>query len=156
MSDIFHVISDATRREILYALLTGTEGAGELRVSDLVEQLELSQPTVSKHLKVLREVELVQVREEGAARYYSLNVEPLSAVEDFVLQFLNRGVETEVSVEYLTESGESLGDLEAQTGEDAAAVLPEQVSQAAVGVGRAAAAAARPVKELVARFKLRG
>lgn len=150
MSDIFTVIADATRREILHALLAADGGSGELRVSDLVEQLEISQPTVSKHLKVLREAEVVHVREDGAARFYSLNIEPLHAVEDFVLQFLSTGVETEISYEYVAEDGASLGDLEEKH------VLPEQLSSAAAGVGRAAAVATKPVKELVARFKLRG
>ncbi|MBB4071451.1 ArsR family transcriptional regulator [Leucobacter sp. OH2974_COT-288] len=152
MSDIFNVIADATRRDILVTLLEAKETRkdGELRVSDLVEELQISQPTVSKHLKVLRDAAVVTVREEGAARYYKLDVEPLQEVEDFVLSFLITDADAEITVEYISENGENLGDLESQS------VLPEPVSQAAAEVGRAAALAAKPVKELVARFRLRG
>ena len=65
MPDIFGVISDATRRDILQVLLERHKQDAEISVSEIVAQLELSQPTVSKHLKVLREAELVTVREEG-------------------------------------------------------------------------------------------
>ena len=59
MPDIFGVISDATRRDILQVLLERHKQDGEISVSEIVAQLELSQPTVSKHLKVLREAGLV-------------------------------------------------------------------------------------------------
>ena len=71
MPDIFGVISDATRRDILQVLLERHKQDAEISVSEIVAQLELSQPTVSKHLKVLREAELVTVREEGQHRYYT-------------------------------------------------------------------------------------
>ena len=82
MPDIFGVISDATRRDILQVLLERHKQDAEISVSEIVAQLELSQPTVSKHLKVLREAELVTVREEGQHRYYTLDPEPLEMVED--------------------------------------------------------------------------
>lgn len=141
MADIFGVISDPTRRDILQVLLERHKDNAEASVSEIVSKLELSQPTVSKHLKVLREVELVSVREEGQHRYYSLNAEPLEIVEDFVIPFLSADFDTEVTIEYLDESGD---------------VLPEEVSQAAEGIGRAVANAEHRVKELVARFRLRG
>ena len=80
MADIFGVVADSTRREILRILLerynqSGAVG-GELSVSDIVVQLGLSQPTVSKHLKVLREAGLVGVREAGQHRYYHLDYAP--------------------------------------------------------------------------------
>lgn len=147
MSDIFHVLADHTRREILVALLEAKEAqaGGEMRVSDLVEALGQSQPTVSKHLKTLRDAGVVTVREEGVSRYYAIDVEPLHAVEDYVLQFLTTDIDTEISVEYLAEHTQATEP-----------VLPEQLSQAAAEVGRAAALATKPVKELVARFKLKG
>lgn len=138
MPDIFGVISDATRRDILLVLLDSHDDPEGLSVSEIVTKLEISQPTVSKHLKVLREAELVSVREEGQHRFYSLNPEPLEMVEDFVIPFLSAGFETEVSVEYLNADGE---------------VLPEGLHDAAEAVGRAAAAAQQQVKQLVARFK---
>ena len=62
---------------------------GEISVGDLVEQLGLSQPTVSKHLKVLRDHGLVSVREDGQHRYYRLDSNPLEEVEDWLIPFLS-------------------------------------------------------------------
>jgi DNA-binding transcriptional ArsR family regulator len=91
MADIFDVIADPTRREILAVLLdrhtNAVHAVGEISVSEIVARLELSQPTVSKHLKVLREAGLVSVREEGQHRYYRLDSAPLEAVEDWVIPF---------------------------------------------------------------------
>jgi ArsR family transcriptional regulator, arsenate/arsenite/antimonite-responsive transcriptional repressor len=91
MADIFDVVADATRREILQVLHDcGSAGAaGEISVSQIVGRLELSQPTVSKHLRVLREAGLVRVREKGQHRYYSLDTAPLEAVEDWLLPLLD-------------------------------------------------------------------
>lgn len=156
MPDIFGVIADATRRDILRVLLDRHTQGGEISVSEIVAQLEMSQPTVSKHLKVLRDAELVTVREEGQHRFYSLNAEPLEMVEDFVIPFLSAGFDTEVTVEYVTESGDVVRDTAlngALNGED---VLPESTAAAAERIGRVAALAEHRVKELVARFTLRG
>ncbi|KAM9864380.1 hypothetical protein ACIFOC_02934 [Leucobacter aridicollis] len=153
MPDIFGVIADATRRDILQVLLDRHVDDAEMSVSEIVNQLEISQPTVSKHLKVLRDAELVTVREEGQHRFYSLNAEPLEMVEDFVIPFLSAGFETEVTVEYLDGNGSLLtGPAGLQDGEP---VLPEEAASAAERIGRAAAVAEHRVKELVARFKLR-
>jgi ArsR family transcriptional regulator len=93
MADIFDVIADSTRRDILHILLERYNQArdvgGEISVSDIVIQLALSQPTVSKHLKVLREAGLVAVREEGQHRYYRLDYAPLEEVEDWLIPFLS-------------------------------------------------------------------
>lgn len=98
MADIFSVIADPTRRHLLelllerYAAADAVEAAphaGESSVSELVHALDLSQPTVSKHLKVLREAGLVAVREEGQHRYYKLDASPLEEVEDWTIPFLS-------------------------------------------------------------------
>lgn len=94
MADIFTVIADPTRRDILQVLLDGFEPGAEggqpgTSVSEIVSQLGLSQPTVSKHLKVLREAGLVSVREEGQHRFYSLDYTPLESVEDWLIPFLS-------------------------------------------------------------------
>jgi DNA-binding transcriptional ArsR family regulator len=52
-----------------------------------VGELSVTQPTVSKHLKVLRDVGLVTVREEGQHRFYRLNAEPLEEVDDWLMPF---------------------------------------------------------------------
>lgn len=157
MPDIFGVIADATRRDILQILLERRMRDEEISVSEIVAQMETSQPTVSKHLKVLREAELVTVREDGQHRYYSLNAEPLEMVEDFVIPFLSAGFDTEVTVEYVTESGEVIGGAGGSLDDfDEAEILSDSVAAAAEKVGRAAAIAEHQVKELVARFRLRG
>lgn len=156
MPDIFGVIADATRRDILQVLLEQHVKDEEMSVSEIVGQLELSQPTVSKHLKVLREAELVTVREEGQHRFYSLNPEPLEMVEDFVIPFLSAGFDTEVTVEYLSEDGERVsGPGLEDSFEEQQEVLSEEAAAAAERIGRAAAKAEHRVKELVARFRLR-
>jgi DNA-binding transcriptional ArsR family regulator len=104
MADIFSVIADPTRRQLLSLLLeryvstdaVSPSGAadGEFSVSELVSQLELSQPTVSKHLKVLRDAGLVVVREEGQHRYYKIDVSPLEDVEDWLIPFLSADFDT--------------------------------------------------------------
>ncbi|MET4156606.1 metalloregulator ArsR/SmtB family transcription factor [Agromyces sp. PvR057] len=93
MADIFDVVADATRRDILAVLLeretTAPESNGEISVSEIVASLGLSQPTVSKHLKVLRESGLVSVREEGQHRYYRLDRGPLETLEDWLIPFMS-------------------------------------------------------------------
>lgn len=97
MADIFDVVADATRRDILKVLLDShvdaAGAAGEISVSEIVAKLELSQPTVSKHLKVLREAGLVHVREEGQHRYYRLDSIPLEGLEDWLIPFLTSDFE---------------------------------------------------------------
>lgn len=108
MADIFTVIADPTRRELLSLLLEGPgdpgsvsasasgsafglhdEGrAAEISVGQLVTALGLSQPTVSKHLRVLRDAGLVRVREEGQHRYYSVDAGPLGAVDAWLAPFV--------------------------------------------------------------------
>ncbi|EPR77119.1 Transcriptional regulator, ArsR family [Leifsonia rubra CMS 76R] len=93
MADIFDVIADSTRRSLLTVLLEQYVGSdspsGELSVSEIVEKLDLSQPTVSKHLRVLRDHGLVSVREDGQHRYYRLDSSPLEEVEDWLIPFLS-------------------------------------------------------------------
>lgn len=97
MADIFDVIADTTRRELLQHLLDVAlavdTASGELSVGELVERMDATQPTVSKHLKVLREHGLVTVREEGQHRYYRVDAHPLEEVEDFLVPFLSAGVD---------------------------------------------------------------
>ena len=73
---------------LLERSVSGQLEAGEISVGDLVEHLGLSQPTVSKHLKVLRDHGLVTVREDGQHRYYRMNPAPLGSIEDWLAPFL--------------------------------------------------------------------
>src|SRR5690554_1104590 len=99
MADIFDVVSDATRRDLLKALLeryiAPGSNAGEISVGELVTALGLSQPTVSKHLRVLRDFGLVTVRDGGQHRYYTLEASPLEAIEDWLIPFLSADFESE-------------------------------------------------------------
>jgi DNA-binding transcriptional ArsR family regulator len=78
-TDAFNAVAEPRRRQILDLL-----AAGELPVNDLVARLRVAQPVVSKHLRVLREVGLVDVRDEGRQRMYRLNGEPLRPIYDWV------------------------------------------------------------------------
>jgi ArsR family transcriptional regulator, arsenate/arsenite/antimonite-responsive transcriptional repressor len=90
MADIFDVVADETRREMLQILLeSAVAGSGEMSVSELVARTGLSQPTVSKQLKVLREGGLVGVREDGQHRLYHLDPTPLEELEDWAIPFLS-------------------------------------------------------------------
>jgi DNA-binding transcriptional ArsR family regulator len=77
--DAFNAVAEPRRRQILDAL-----AGGERPVNDLVERLGLTQPQVSKHLRVLREVGLVRVRDEGRQRIYRVNGERLKPIHDWV------------------------------------------------------------------------
>jgi len=80
--DVFAVIAEATRRDILVSLRSGDKAVGEL-----VEELDASQPTISKHLKVLREADLVTMRAQGQKRYYALNPQPLIGIANWLETF---------------------------------------------------------------------
>ena len=78
-TDAFNAVAEPRRREILDLLATG-----ERPVNDLVRLLGMSQPLVSKHLRVLREVGAVEVRGEGRRRLYRLNAGALRPIHDWV------------------------------------------------------------------------
>ena len=75
----YAAVAEPHRRQILDLLREGERPAGEL-----VQRLELGQPSVSKHLKVLREAELVVVRADGKQRLYALRPEPLAEVDQWL------------------------------------------------------------------------
>lgn len=88
MADIFDVLSDPTRRDLLSRLLAVRASSdGEMSVGTLVEQTGLSQPTVSKHLKVLRDHGLVAVREEAQHRFYRIDAAPLAEAASWLAAF---------------------------------------------------------------------
>jgi len=81
-ADAFNAVAEPRRRQILDVL-----AGGERPVNDLVMQLGLGQPQVSKHLRVLREVGLVEVRGEGRQRIYRLNGQALKPIHDWVKDY---------------------------------------------------------------------
>jgi DNA-binding transcriptional ArsR family regulator len=81
-TDAFNAVAEPRRRQILDLL-----AQRERPVNDLVELLGLAQPQVSKHLRVLREVDLVRVRDEGRQRMYRLNAEPLKPIHEWLRKY---------------------------------------------------------------------
>ncbi len=128
--DVFAVIAEATRRDILIALRKGDKAVGEL-----VQELEASQPTISKHLKVLREADLVSMRAQGQKRYYTLNPKPLAGIASW-LQAFDVG------------PAATAGPATARHPESSPAAVPDGLAAAAVpqpvAAQPAAALAARP------------
>lgn len=76
---VFAVIAESTRRDILEALAQESKAVGQL-----VDELGVSQPTVSKHLRVLREAGVVTMRAQGQKRFYGINTEPLALVSTWL------------------------------------------------------------------------
>jgi DNA-binding transcriptional ArsR family regulator len=81
-TDAFNAVAEPRRRQLLDLLADG-----ERPVNDLVRLLGLSQPLVSKHLRVLREVGAVEVRDEGRQRLYRLNGRALKPIHDWVKDY---------------------------------------------------------------------
>ena len=81
-SDAFNAVAEPSRRDILDVLADG-----EAAVGDLVAQLRLTQPQVSKHLGVLRAVDLVRCRSVGRRRLYRVNAPALKPIHDWVSAF---------------------------------------------------------------------
>ncbi|EGU51636.1 ArsR family transcriptional regulator [Vibrio nigripulchritudo ATCC 27043] len=93
--DPFNAIAEPKRRELLEKL-----AGKEMTVTELVDLLGWNQPTVSKHLGVLKAVDLVRERKEGRFRAYSVNGEQLKLIQNWVIQF----------EQYWTHTLDSLGD----------------------------------------------
>jgi DNA-binding transcriptional ArsR family regulator len=81
-ADAFNAVAEPRRRLILDVL-----AGGERPVNDLVRELGLNQPQVSKHLRVLREVGAVDVRDQGRQRLYRLNGRALKPIHDWVSNY---------------------------------------------------------------------
>ena len=81
-SDVFNAVADVHRRQILDVLISGERAVGAI-----VDDLSLSQPQVSKHLRVLSEVGLVSSRADGRRRLYCLQPEQLAPLHDWVTTY---------------------------------------------------------------------
>jgi DNA-binding transcriptional ArsR family regulator len=81
-SDVFNAIAESRRRDILLFL-----APGERAVGDIVDSMGLGQPSVSKHLKVLRDVGLVQIRREGRQIFYSASLEGIRPLQEWTSTF---------------------------------------------------------------------
>lgn len=85
MLDTYAIIAEPSRRRILDRLLQS-----DSNVTDLVNELSLSQPLVSKHLRTLRESGLVRVKVEAQRRIYSLNASPLAEIDEWLRDYRMR------------------------------------------------------------------
>ncbi len=107
-TDAFNAVAEPRRRQILDVL-----AAGERAVNDLVALLGLPQPLVSKHLRVLREVGLVEVRDVGRQRLYRLDAHALKPIHDWVKNYermwSERFEQLDVLLTELTESEQGNG-----------------------------------------------
>src|SRR5213083_1061974 len=81
-SDVFNAIAEAHRRDILDTLMTGEKAVGAI-----VDDLSMSQPQVSKHLRVLSEVGLVRCRAEGRRRLYRLEPVRLRPLQEWLVKY---------------------------------------------------------------------
>jgi len=81
-SDVFNAIAEPQRRAILNLL-----AQGERSVNDIAEELGLKQPQVSKHLRVLKAVDLVSVRSEGQQHFYKIQADGLKPIHEWVKSF---------------------------------------------------------------------
>jgi DNA-binding transcriptional ArsR family regulator len=78
----FQVLAEPNRRRILDLLRASEQSVGEL-----VDQLDVTQPAVSKHLRILREAGLVEVRGDAQRRLYRVRSEPLHAIDDWLAPY---------------------------------------------------------------------
>lgn len=82
MEAVFHALADEGRRTLVEALAGGPASAGELAAL-----LPIARPGVSRHLRVLREAGLVEVRQEGQRRIYALRPAPLAEIDEWVARY---------------------------------------------------------------------
>lgn len=80
--DTFTALAEPNRRRLLASLVDGAKP-----VNQLVERLGLSQPVISKHLRALRDAELVRVEPRGQQRLYSINPAPLAELDDWLAPY---------------------------------------------------------------------
>ena len=109
-TDAFNAVAEPRRRQIIDLLADG-----ERAVGDLVRELGLGQPQVSKHLRVLRDVAMVDVRDEGRQRFYRLNGHALKPIHDWVKSYERRWSERfelldDVLEDLKKEQGDASGD----------------------------------------------
>ena len=121
---------------LLEQYIASIRPSGELSVSEIVEKLDLSQPTVSKHLKVLRDHGLVTVREDGQHRYYRLDSSPLEEVEDWLIPFLSADFHDDFDDELRDSTGAFAAWSGADVGDNFGRRVAERTHQARSRVAR--------------------
>ncbi|OMH27002.1 hypothetical protein BKD30_04320 [Tersicoccus phoenicis] len=151
-SEVYGLLADPTRRRLL-AALRGQERS----VGDLVIELAVSQPSVSKHLRTLRESGLVRMRASGQRRLYSLRLEPLLEAARWLDEFASGTAATARSQEPVpdgarrpNEAGSAGSDAVRTVRESATGVVVEEDGSSPIGrtVGRAAGRAAEMIANI--------
>jgi DNA-binding transcriptional ArsR family regulator len=104
-TDAFNAVAEPRRRQIIDLLADG-----ERPVNDLVGQLGIPQPQVSKHLRVLREVGAVVVREDGRRRLYRVNASALKPIHDWVEGYRRAWEERFVALDLVLDDLKEEGD----------------------------------------------
>jgi DNA-binding transcriptional ArsR family regulator len=104
-SDAFNAVAEPRRRDILNYL-----ALQERSVSDIVDSMELEQPSVSKHLRVLRDVDLVRVRRDGRRMLYRANAEAIRPLHEWTKTFERLWQHQLTRVKELAESKAKLSD----------------------------------------------
>lgn len=127
-NDVFAVVADPTRRRILGAVKNGPRP-----VNDVVTELGVSQPTVSKHLKVLREAGLVTMEAQGQRRLYSLNPEPLRDLREWTDELVAENPEARHDVDDQSVVEDTT---DADRVESVEAAEAPEVQETAAGTGR--------------------
>ena len=170
VADIFSVIADGTRRDILSVLLERRSAGGEASVSQLVDALGVPQPTVSKHLRTLRDAGLVTVREDGQHRLYSIVLQPFDELDDWLMPFIFAdsdaeeeslgaaafaawaGVTVPASLKSAAEQARAAAEQAFEAAEHALARVGERAQSTPLGasLGRKAADRIHDVQEVVA------
>jgi DNA-binding transcriptional ArsR family regulator len=101
----FEVLAEPSRRRILDLLRLG-----ELTVGDLVDAIEISQPAVSKHLRILRQAGLVESRADAQRRIYRVRAEPLRAIDEWLAPYRQMWATSLSALERHLEIMEDSGD----------------------------------------------
>lgn len=109
---IFETLAEPNRRAILDLLLHGDQPVGAL-----VDSLDIAQPTVSKHLKVLRDAGLVTMRVDANRRIYRLRPQALGEVDDWLLPFRRRWADRLDALEQLLDAPDEPDDPEPPRGD---------------------------------------
>ena len=133
MTDIFDVIADPTRRQLLTALrdslATGGAGDHEIEVAEFVEALGVTRPTVVKHLGILREAGLVIERTDATKRYFALDASPLEELEDWLVPFIGIGGHGDYAKELDEASGFDSAVFAAWSGADVGGTIGRRVAE---------------------------
>jgi len=106
-SDVFNAVAEARRREILDVLITGEKAVGAI-----VDDLSMSQPQVSKHLRVLSEVGLVRCRADGRRRMYSLDPARLRPLNEWLAKYEQAWNDRLDRVEYYLQELQQQGEMQ--------------------------------------------